>query len=48
MLKPMIIPLSETEIQELYRILLDEDQAGALAFLQRHARSKVRELMEGG
>ncbi len=48
MLKPLVISLTEAEMQELYRVLLDEDQAAALTFLQRHVRSKLRELMEGG
>lgn len=48
MLKAVTIVLDEPEIQELYRILLDGDQAGALEFLNAHFRSKLRELMEGG
>ncbi len=46
--KPLVLSLSEVEMQELCRVLVDEDQAGALTFLQRHVRGKLRELMEGG
>jgi hypothetical protein len=47
-LKPLVIPVTETDLQELYRVLLDEDEPAALAFLQKHLRGKLREVMEGG
>ncbi len=31
-----------------HRILLDRDQEAALAFLDRHLRSRLRDVMEGG
>ncbi len=48
MLKAMTVVLNETELHELYRILLDEDASGALAFLRTHFRDKIRAAMEGG
>jgi len=48
MKKLLAIPLEDEEIIELYRILLDRDAEGALAFLQTHVKSKARDLLEGG
>jgi hypothetical protein len=48
MLTPLVIPVTEAELQELYRVLLDQDEAGALDFLNMHLRSKMRDIMEGG
>lgn len=33
---------------ELFRILIDEDAEGALAFLRKHFKGKARDLLEGG
>jgi hypothetical protein len=48
MKKGLIIPLSDKELQELYRILIDRDANAALEFLNTHARSPLRKAMEGG
>lgn len=48
MKKALIIPLTEKEIQELYRILIDSDKDAALEFLDTHARPPLHKAMEGG
>jgi hypothetical protein len=48
MKKVLTIPLEGEDIIELRRILLDEDTDGALAFLQTHVKSKMRDLLESG
>lgn len=48
MKKALVVPLSDTELVELYRILIDGDEAGALAFLDRHLKAKVRQALDGG
>lgn len=48
MKKALIIPISDRELQELYRILIDRDQDGALEFLNLHARPAMSKAMEGG
>jgi hypothetical protein len=48
MKKGINLVLEEEELVELIRILIDEDPAGALAFLKTHFKGKARELLEGG
>jgi hypothetical protein len=48
MKKGFNLVLEEQELIELIRILLDEDAAGALAFLRTHFKGKARDLLEGG
>ncbi len=48
MKKAVTLILDHEEIIELYRILLDEDPEGALAFLKTHLKGQVRNLLEGG
>jgi hypothetical protein len=48
MKKAITLPLDETELIELMRILMDDDAEGALAFLKTHFKGKARELLEGG
>lgn len=48
MKKALVIPLSEQELQELYRILIDRDKDAALAFLDTHARAPLHKALEGG
>ena len=48
MKKTLQIHLTDEEIIELMRILMDEDAEAALAFLKTHCKGKVRELLEGG
>jgi len=46
--KALTLVLEDAEIIELLRILMDDDEAGALAFLKQHFKGKARELLEGG
>lgn len=48
MKKVLQAPLTEADILELMRILMDEDAEGALMFMQIHFKGKARELIEGG
>jgi len=48
MKKALSIVLEDKDIIELMRILMDDDAAGALAFLKEHFKGKARELLEGG
>jgi hypothetical protein len=48
MKKGFNLVLDEPDLIELVRIFLDEDAAGALAFLKKHLKGKTRELLEGG
>lgn len=43
-----MLSLADEELLELCRILLDQDQEGALLFLEKHLRGKVNEALEGG
>lgn len=47
MKKAIILALTDEELIELQRIMLDEDKEEALRFLQRHFRKRVRAVMEG-
>jgi len=40
--------MTDEQLQDVYRILVDGDEPGALAFLRSQLRGKVREAMEGG
>lgn len=48
MKKVMNLVLEEEDLVELMRILIDEDESGALLFLKQHLKGKARELLEGG
>jgi hypothetical protein len=48
MKKAINLVLEESEIIELMRILLDDDEEGALVFLKSHFKGKARDLLEGG
>jgi hypothetical protein len=48
MKKALSIGLEDQDLIELMRILLDDDETGALAFLKQHFQGKARELLEGG
>ena len=41
------IARTDGELQELYRIILDRDDGGALAFLDEHLKKKVHQALEG-
>jgi len=48
MKKGINLVLDDQQILELIRIMLDDDEQDALAFLKRHFKGKARELLEGG
>ncbi len=48
MKKAMTLVLDDAQIIELIRILIDNDEPDALAFIKTHFKSKVRALLEGG
>jgi hypothetical protein len=48
MKKAISLVLEDEEIIELMRILLDDDDKAALAFLKKHFKGKARDLLEGG
>jgi hypothetical protein len=48
MKKGVNIILSDKEIVELIRILIDNEAEDALVFLKTHFKGKARELLEGG
>ncbi len=48
MKKALVIPLSDEELLDLYRILMDKDEKDALRFLEKHFESKVHKVLEGG
>ncbi len=48
MKKGVILTLSDEDLIELIRIMMDDDENGALAFLKTHFKGKARDLLEGG
>ncbi|GAB4516444.1 MAG: hypothetical protein Kow0047_28370 [Anaerolineae bacterium] len=48
MKKALTIVLTDEELLELYRIILDRDAEGALAFLDQHLKKPARQALEGG
>jgi hypothetical protein len=48
MKKNLQATMSDKDIIELMRILMDEDPEGALMFMQEHFKGKARKLLEGG
>ncbi len=48
MKKALVVPLTDEECQELYRILLDNDAEAALAFVREHLRGPLLQALEGG
>jgi hypothetical protein len=48
MKKALALTLEDTDCIELIRILLDEDEQAALAFMKQHFKGKARKLLEGG
>lgn len=48
MRKGITLVLGDEEIQDLYRIILDDDQAAALRFVKEHLRRPVVGALEGG
>jgi hypothetical protein len=48
MKKAITLVLEDEDLIELMRVLVDDDEAGALAFLKNRFKGKARELLEGG
>lgn len=48
MKKALVVPLSDQELLELCRILLDRDEKGALQFLDEHLKKLANEALAGG
>jgi len=48
MQKALVVPLSDEELLELCRILLDRDEEGALQFLDEHLKKPTNEALTGG
>ena len=48
MKKGINLTLNDDDLIELIRVMLDDDEKGALAFLKLHFRGKARELLGGG
>lgn len=48
MKKSLSIVLSDEELLDLCRILIDRDEEGALAFLDQYLKKKVDQALEGG
>ena len=46
--KAVTLVLENEELIELMRILMDDDADGALVFLKKHFKGKIRDLLEGG
>jgi hypothetical protein len=47
MQRTIILALTDEELLELQRILLDEDRENALRFLKKHFSDKVKGILEG-
>ena len=48
MKKALVIPLTDKGLQELYRILIDDDTDAALEFLKTYTRVPLHKALEGG
>ncbi|MBI5033823.1 MAG: hypothetical protein HZB51_25170 [Chloroflexi bacterium] len=48
MKKALVIPLTDKELQEVYRILIDRDKDAAWDFLNEYARAPLHNVMTGG
>lgn len=48
MKKGLTLILSDEELLDLCRIILDRDAEGALEFLSRHLKKPVQQALEGG
>ena len=47
MKKSIVLTLSDDELLELQRIILDGDEKEAIRFLEKHLKDKVRAALEG-
>jgi len=48
MKRALVVPLSDEELLDLCRIILDEDEEGALRFVVEHLRKPMHQALEGG
>lgn len=48
MKKVLVISLSDEELLDLCRIIMDKDKDDALLFLENHLKSQVQKALEGG
>lgn len=48
MKKGLVIILTDEELVDLCRIILDRDAEGALEFLDRHLKKPAQQALEGG
>lgn len=46
--RALVVALTDEELLELCRVLLDRDEEGALRFLDLHLAKKVTKALEGG
>ena len=44
----LVVRLNEEEVQDLYRIIIDEEADDALVFLTKRVKPKLDEALEGG
>ena len=48
MKKSLIISLTDEELLDLYRVIIDQDAEASLEFVTRHLKKKVIQALEGG
>ena len=48
MKKALVLPLTDEDLLELCRIIIDQDQAAALQFINQHLKKEVNAALEGG
>jgi len=48
MKRALVVPLTDEELLDLCRILLDRDEKDALRFLDEHLKKPANEALEGG
>jgi hypothetical protein len=48
MKRALVVALTDEELLELCRVLLDRDEKGALRFLDAHLGNRVTKALEGG
>jgi len=48
MKKALVVPLTDEELLDLCRIILDKDAGGALHFVESHLKKKANQALEGG
>jgi hypothetical protein len=44
----LVVRLNQEEVQDLYRIIIDQEAGDARAFLTKHVKPKLDEALEGG